>query len=92
MPKKAKTALSKNLSASPKNKRADFIRLAEGRAYAAIKAIQLIGNLSNTSGYEYTEADVVQIMNTIRQELSATEARFKVGLQKEARRPVKLAA
>lgn len=92
MAKTSKTTLSKDLAVSPKNRRADFVRLAEGRSYNAIKAIQLIGNLSNTSDYEYTLADVTQIMETIRQELTAAEARFKVALQKEGRRPVKLAA
>lgn len=92
-PKSAKTARTKlraSLNADPKDRRGDFIRLAEGRAYNAIKAIQLIGNLSNTNGYEYTEGDVAQILDAIKQELQATEARFKVAIQRASRKAVKL--
>lgn len=53
-----------------------FKRLAVPRVSAAIKRIQLIGNLSNRSSYEYTEAQVSKVFSTIRAELDAAEARF----------------
>ena len=39
-------------------KQAKFRELAEKRVNNAIKNIQLIGNLSNTSAYSYTEEEV----------------------------------
>lgn len=53
-----------------------FKRLAVPRVSAAIKRIQLIGNLSNRSSYEYNEVQVSKIFSTIRAELDAAEARF----------------
>ena len=59
-------------------KKAKFIELAEKRTNNAIKNIQLIGNLSNTNNYEYTEEDVNKIFKTLKEELATAEARFKI--------------
>jgi len=86
--KKTKTPQRKSVE----TKRAAFVRLGNGRLEQALNAIRLIGNLSNTNDYEFTEDDVSKITSEIRQELAATEARFKVSLQRKTRGPVKLAA
>lgn len=75
-----------------KARRDNFCRLGEIRSRNAVKAIQRIGNLSNSNDYAFTEADVALIMDAIKLELQATESRFKVAMQRNARRPVKLAA
>lgn len=53
-----------------------FVHLAEARTRKTIKMIRLIGNLSNTSNYSYTEQDVAKIFNTLDQELKAARRRF----------------
>lgn len=58
-------------------KQAKFRELAEKRVNNAIKNIQLIGNLSNTSAYSYTEEEVKKIFKTLKEEISVTEAKFK---------------
>lgn len=58
------------------NKREKFIELAEKRVNNALKQIELIGNLSNTSAYEYNEDDVQTIINTLKTSLKEMEAKF----------------
>lgn len=58
-------------------KQAKFRELAEKRVNNAIKNIQLIGNLSNTSAYSYTEDEVRKIFKTLKEEISVAEAKFK---------------
>lgn len=57
-------------------KREKFVKLAEGRAQAALTAIRKIGNLSNKRAYEYSDADVRKIMKALREAVSDTERRF----------------
>lgn len=56
-------------------KRERFVRLAENRTNKIINMIQLLGNCSNRSIYDYTESDVEQIFSAI--ENSMKEARRK---------------
>ena len=58
-------------------KQAKFRELAEKRVNNAIKNIQLIGNLSNTSAYSYTEEEVKKMFKTLKEEISVAEAKFK---------------
>ena len=58
--------------------REKFVRLATRRVSNALKAIKLIGNLSNRSNYDYTEADVQKIFKALQDELSASRKRFSV--------------
>ena len=58
-------------------KRDNFIRLAEGRVTRAIEAIRVIGNLSNTSNYEYTEEDSKRIIDALQAEINALKLQFK---------------
>ena len=57
-------------------KRDKFVRLAEARTNKIIDMIQLLGNCSNQSQYEYTQKDVNKIFNAIQSELDAAKKRF----------------
>ena len=52
-----------------KQKRENFVRLAEARTNKILEMVRLLGNLSNTSNYSYTKQDVEKIFNTIEKEL-----------------------
>lgn len=47
------------MSKEPKDER--FIRLAEARVNKIIKMVRLLGNLSGSSNYSYTDSQVEQI-------------------------------
>lgn len=53
-----------------------FVRLAEARTNRIIDTLQLLGNCSNTSVYEYTEAEVEEIFQAIEQELREAKKKF----------------
>lgn len=57
-------------------KREKFVELAEARVNRAIKDLQLIGNLSNTSAYEFTEADIRKMFSAIQKATEVAKARF----------------
>jgi hypothetical protein len=57
--------------------RENFIRLAESRTEKAIKAIRVLGNLSNPTNYSYTEKDVEEIFSALSEELRTARALFK---------------
>lgn len=57
-------------------KRERFVRLAEARTNKIIDMIQLLGNCSNQSQYEYTQKDVSKIFNAIQNELDTAKKRF----------------
>lgn len=59
--------------------REKFVRLANARVNRAIKDIQLVGNLSNRSNYQYTERDVELIFKTLNDELKACRSKFSAG-------------
>lgn len=50
-------------------KRDKFVRLAEARTNKIIDMVQLLGNCSNTSQYEYSQKDVDKIFKAIQLEL-----------------------
>lgn len=56
--------------------RKNFVRLANKRVNKALKYISLIGNLSNTSNYYYTDADVEKIFATLQTEIGECRKRF----------------
>ncbi|MDD6388982.1 MAG: hypothetical protein PUA68_07975 [Bacilli bacterium] len=58
-------------------KQKKFRELAEKRVNNAIKNIQLIGNLSNTSAYSYSEKDIKKIFKALKEEISIAESKFK---------------
>ncbi|MDE2102117.1 MAG: hypothetical protein KGL39_33030 [Patescibacteria group bacterium] len=63
--------------------RQKFVDLAQKRVSKAMKDIQLIGNLSNRSNYDYTEDDVAKIMKALTDELSACRKKFDVAMKKQ---------
>lgn len=57
--------------------RQKFIRLANARVPRAIKAIRLIGNLSNRSNYDYGAADARKIVEALDLEVRNLRLRFE---------------
>lgn len=58
-------------------RRDKFVRLATSRVNKALKDLQLIGNLSNRSNYDYSEEDVDKIFRALNAEIKACKARFE---------------
>lgn len=56
--------------------RDNFLRLAEPRTNKAIKAMELVGNLSNRSNYTYSAEEAQRIVGALRKQLKEVEARF----------------
>ena len=64
------------------SKREKFVRLATGRVNKAIKEIQLIGNLSNRTYYEYSNADIEKIFGELREQLRISREKFNTAEKK----------
>lgn len=62
------------MSKEPKDER--FIRLAEARVNKIIKMVRLLGNLSGSSNYSYTDSQVEQIYAALQTELDKSRKRF----------------
>jgi hypothetical protein len=62
--------------------REKFVILANSRVNKAIKAIHLIGNLSNRSNYDYTDEDVHKIFRALNEEITACKRRFELASKK----------
>ena len=63
--------------ATEETKKEKFTRLAEARTNAALKQIALLGNLANTSNYEYDQYDVDKVLKTLRAAVNELEVTFK---------------
>ncbi len=57
-------------------KRERFVRLAEARTNKIIDMIQLLGNCSNSSAYDYTQQDVDKIFAAIESEVKEAKKKF----------------
>ena len=57
-------------------KRDKFVRIAEDRTNKIINMMQLLGNCSNQSLYEYSQKDVNKIFNAIQAELDEAKKRY----------------
>ena len=55
-----------------------FVRLAEVRTNNELKQIELIGNLSNTSVYEYSYEDVEKIIKTLKKSINDLEETYRM--------------
>jgi hypothetical protein len=55
-----------------------FVQLAQARVNRTLKDIQLIGNLSNRSNYDYTDEDVEKIFKALNQEIASCRKRFEL--------------
>ena len=62
--------------ASNETKREKFVRLAEARTNKIIDMLQLLGNCSNSSTYEYTQQDVDKIFSAIEAEVREAKKKF----------------
>lgn len=58
------------------NKRERFVRVAENRTNKIIDLIQLLGNCSNKSNYDYTQKDIDKIFSAIEDELKKAKKKF----------------
>jgi hypothetical protein len=67
--------------------RKKFVDLASKRVSKALKNIELIGNLSNRSNYDYTEEDVMKIFRALQGSISSCKKRFDVALKKQGGKP-----
>ena len=67
-------------------KRDRFVRLAEARTNKIIDMIQLLGNCSNPSIYDYTQQDVDKIFNAIENEIREARKKYnRIESRKTAR-------
>jgi hypothetical protein len=69
--------MNKDRAAS--HRRVKFAELATKRVNKATQAIRVIGNLSNTSNYEYTEDDVRAIVRELTAAVAGVKRRFSSG-------------
>ena len=65
-----------NTEKALESKRDRFVRLAENRTNKIIDMIQLLGNCSNTSVYEYTQQDVDKIFTAIEAAMREAKKKF----------------
>ncbi len=67
-------------------KREKFVRLAEARTNKIIDMLQLLGNCSNSSAYDYTQEDVDKIFSAIESEVKEARKKFnKIESRKSTR-------
>ncbi len=59
------------------HKEDNFKRVAENRVNKIIDMISLLGNLSNTSFYEYNDSQINSIFDAIQEELDKQRNKFK---------------
>ncbi|MBQ3334755.1 MAG: hypothetical protein IJG85_04090 [Eubacteriaceae bacterium] len=60
-----------------KNKKENFKRVAENRTNKIINMISLLGNLNNTSFYEYEDDEIEAIFDAIQSELDKQHKKLK---------------
>ena len=56
-----------------------FKRLAEQRVNVILDKLRLLGQLSNRSNYEYTDAEVEAIFKAIQKDVNTTKSKFMEG-------------
>jgi len=59
-----------------RDKKKKSTELAEARVNKTLKDLQLIGNLSNKSAYEFTDAEVKKIFSALQKGLDVAKAKF----------------
>jgi hypothetical protein len=62
--------------ASKESKNERFKRLAEARTERALYSIRLLGNLSNKSIYDFSDAEVRKIFKALETELELSREKF----------------
>lgn len=66
-----------------RDRRAKFVELAEKRVNKTLKDIELIGNLSSQTNYDYTDEDVQKIVRALEEALQRMKSRFGTGEEEE---------
>ena len=61
---------------SNETKREKFVRLAENRVNSVLKGIELLGNLSNSSNYDYNKEDLDKIIKSLKTAVSDLEKNY----------------
>ena len=64
------------MGSAQETKRERFVRLAEARTNKIINMLQLLGNCSNSSAYDYTQKDVDKIFAAIEAEVKEARKKF----------------
>lgn len=67
-------------------KRQKFVRLAEARTNKIIDMLQLLGNCSNSSAYDYTQEDVDKIFSALESEVKEVRKKFNKIESKKSKR------
>lgn len=67
-------------------KRQKFVRLAEARTNKIMDMLQLLGNCSNSSAYDYTQEDVDKIFSAIESEVKEARKKFNKVESKKSKR------
>lgn len=57
-------------------KRERFVRIVENRTNKIIDMLRLLGNCSNKSNYDYSDADVKKVFDTLEKELKAAKMKY----------------
>ena len=65
------------------SKRDKFVRLAENRMENVLKGIDLLGNLSNSSAYEYEQADLDKIVRTLKTAVNTLEKKYELSTKRD---------
>lgn len=73
-----------------RDKRERFVDLGEARVRKASQMLRLIGNLSNTSNYEYSQEDAQKILSALDHEMKMLRAKFQAALSRRSKDEFKL--
>lgn len=73
-----------------RDKRERFVELGEARVRKAAQMLRLIGNLSNTSNYEYSQEDAQKILSALDHEMKLLRAKFQAALSRRSKDEFKL--
>ncbi len=68
------------------SKKANFKRISENRTNKILLTIQQLGNLTNTSYYEYTKEDIENMFNLIEEKLCSVKERLIENIEKGDRK------
>ena len=69
--------INKQAEKRKKANRDRFVRIAEGRVNRTLDALDSLGNCANRRNYDYTDADVKKIFNTIEKKVEETKLMFQ---------------
>ena len=69
--------MQNNIKIEVSSKREKFVTLATARVNNALKAISLIGNLSNKGAYDFSTEDVSRIFKALNEQVETTRQRFE---------------